>query len=89
MKIQGIKADGVYKATVCNRCGDTVLRKYIKTDYLDGGYTQLDNYEKAPEGWGYHWDTGTLCPKCNDEYEKCITTFMEGGKVKVEEINGQ
>lgn len=89
MNIQELESDVVYKATVCNRCGDVILRKHISTDLLNGGITRVDHFENTPEGWEYHTDTGMLCPKCNDEYEKCITTFMEDGKVKVEEINGQ
>ena len=88
MNIQEIESDGVYKATVCNRCGDVILRKHISTDLLNG-ITRVDHFENAPEGWEYHTNTGMLCPKCNDEYEKCIKNFMESGKTKAEEINDQ
>lgn len=77
MKILGIEKDAVYKATVCNRCGEVFLRKYIRTDYLDGGFTKHDNFGENPKGWRYHDTTGTLCPDCEELYQSQLQAFME------------
>lgn len=51
MKVPGIEQDAIYKATVCARCSDVLLRRYLGTEYLDGGFTKNDKFESKPDGW--------------------------------------
>lgn len=72
----------------CDRCGTTCFRKYVGKGEADGGYTTWDKFEDAPEGWDYHSEVGTLCPKCNDEYQNLIKNFKQVGGAKKDEIQG-
>lgn len=67
MKIPGIKNHKIYKAAVCNRCGEVCFReeKETGTDFND-----------IPNGWAYQNDTGTLCPECETLYKEQIAKFM-------------
>lgn len=65
----------------CDRCGTMAFLKHIRTDSLDGGYTERDIYEAAPAGWGSYKVDGeyrTLCPACAERWEEIGTDFMEG-----------
>ena len=75
MKIPGVEDDVVYGARVCGRCGEVTLRKLVKTDFLDGGFTRADEFERTV-GWAWHADTNWLCPKCEEEYQDSISLFM-------------
>lgn len=76
MKILGIKDDKIYKAMVCARCGDAFFREYIGTNYLDGGYTRIENFSERPEGWVDHREIGTFCPVCENIYQSTLQSFM-------------
>lgn len=69
------EAKGMLKT--CDRCGQTVFLKAIADGVTDGGYTRWNRFEDAPEGWGYRKETGTLCPKCNEEYNNLVKWFMD------------
>lgn len=75
MKIPGVEDGAVYSARVCGKCGDVKLRKFVKTEFLDGGFTRADEFERT-DGWAWHNDTGWLCPKCEEEYQGLILRFM-------------
>lgn len=77
MKIPEIEQDAIYKATVCKRCGEVLLRKRIETEYLDGGFTTYEKFEDNPDGWKYHAETGDLCPECEALYQSRLQAFME------------
>lgn len=85
MKISEIEHNAIYKAMVCNRCGEVHLRKYIGTSYLDGGFTKIENFEACPEGWKSHDETGMLCPNCESEYQKHFMQFMQKVQKMMEE----
>lgn len=77
MKVPGIEPDAIYKATVCARCGEVLLRRHLGTEYLDGGFTKNDKFEIKPDGWEYHDTTGTLCPSCEALYQSQLQAFMK------------
>lgn len=35
-----------------------------------------DGYEIKPTDWGYHCETGDLCPECEKEYRIRLKAFM-------------
>ena len=63
------------RLTICDRCEEKVFSKCTGEGELDGGYTRWNKFEDLPEGWGWHSETGRLCPKCNDEYNSLIEKF--------------
>lgn len=66
----------------CDRCGAQVFLKYTGTDTLDGGYTKLDKFEDAPDGWGcckVGREYRTLCPACAERWGEIGIAFMAGG----------
>lgn len=75
MKIPEVEDEAVYSARICSRCGEVVLRKLVKTSFLDGGFTRSDEFEKAV-GWAWHYETNWLCPKCEEEYKNTISQFL-------------
>ena len=64
------------KLVVCDRCGKNVFLKCIGEEETDGGYTKLNEFEEAPNGWRYCYNTGLLCPECNEEYVDIVEKFM-------------
>lgn len=68
------------KLITCDRgqCGATVFLKCTGAGETDGGYTRWNNFEPLPEGWGSHFETGTLCPKCDAEYKWLLDKFKNG-----------
>ncbi len=65
----------------CDRCGSQVFLKYLDTDELDGGYTKLDKFEPAPDGWNCCYvgtRFKTLCPTCAERWQEISTAFIEG-----------
>lgn len=64
----------------CDRCGETIFLKTIGDGEADGGYTRWNKFEAPPEGWDFHLKVGTLCPKCNTEYNKLLERFMNNPK---------
>ena len=50
------------KRYICDRCKSEVFVRYIGTKEIDGGWTQIRNFEK-PENWTWEHDIGDLCPK--------------------------
>lgn len=60
---------------ICDRCGTTTFCKCTGEGERDGGYTRWNKFEPTPEGWGWHNETGRLCPCCNFEYNKLIESF--------------
>lgn len=85
MKIPGIEDDVVYKAMVCQRCGEVIFRKYTNTNYLDGGFTQINNFTDKPKDWENHYGIGTLCPVCEKIYKSTLQSFMDYKEVKKDE----
>ena len=77
MKIPGLDTNKVYSPLICNRCGETVLLKYLGTEYYDGGFTARQSFEKWPDGWSHHDTTGTLCPNCEKMYQELLQSFMD------------
>lgn len=67
MKILGIESNKEYKALVCRRCGEVYFRRTDATG---------DKYETKPTDWGYHFETGDLCPECEKEYQIQLKAFM-------------
>ena len=73
------------KLLTCDRCGEQVFLKYLRTDSLDGGYTRSDNFEETPDGW-YSRNVGKdfvtkyalLCPECNRLCGELLAGFMGG-----------
>lgn len=62
----------------CDRCGESVFLKAIGVGELDGGFTKWSNFEDAPEGWIWNYDTRKLlCPKCSAAYISIVKQFME------------
>lgn len=77
MKLPGIENGKIYKAMVCSRCGEVSFVKHIGTRHFDGGFTAVEDFEAIQEKWGWHNETGTLCPDCESEYQKCCMNFMQ------------
>lgn len=71
-------SEQIGKIITCDRCGKTVFLKHTGTT-LDAGWSRIDNFEKRPEGWGYHADKelGLLCPECESAYQKVIRKFKQ------------
>jgi len=67
------------RLTICDRCGEKVFSKCTGEGERDGGFTRWNTFEPLPEGWDCHEYTGTLCPKCNEEYKKLIENFKKAG----------
>lgn len=76
MKVKGIKTGSIYKATVCQRCGECLFSEYIDTKEFDGGYTRVNEFESVPDGWQRHDTTGYLCPSCEALYQSQLKSFM-------------
>lgn len=73
------------KLLTCDRCGEQIFLKHIKTDALDGGFTKREIYEETPEGWysrnvskDFVGKYAFLCPECNRQCGKLLTDFMGG-----------
>lgn len=76
-------AEHLGKLVECDRCGKTCFLNYTGTEAFDGGYTKVDLFEKKPDGWGRHSDTGTLCDECEARYWSFIKRFMTKEKEQV------
>lgn len=70
-------AEAKGKLKTCDRCSEWIFLKAIDDGVTDGGYTRWNRFEDAPEGWDWRRETGTLCPKCNEEYKKLLEKFMK------------
>lgn len=77
MKFPGIENGKIYKALVCNRCGEVYFVKHIGTRHFDGGFTTVEDFEAVQEEWGWHKETGTLCPNCESKYQRYCMDFMQ------------
>lgn len=55
--------------------GEKVFSQCTGDGATDGGYTRWNEFEPLPEGWENHYETGQLCPKCNEEYNVIIEKF--------------
>ena len=68
------------KILTCDRCGREVFLRFTKTERLDGGFTNIDHFEKAPEGWklreSYEKNYFMLCPDCNGELDQIHKNYM-------------
>ena len=64
------------KLITCDRCGKNVFLKCIGEGETDGGYTKWNKFEENPNGWKYYYNTGLLCPECNEEYVDIVEEFM-------------
>lgn len=69
---------------ICDRCGATAFRKCIGEGERDGGFTRWNKFEPKPEGWGWHPETGDICPACEKEFSKILEDF----KRSVGKFNG-
>lgn len=67
------------KLLTCDRCGETVFLRLTGRTELDGGWTNYDNFESAPDGWELAHLPNTkycrLCPRCFKEYTELLTEF--------------
>lgn len=66
----------------CDRCGEKVFLKLLKTENRDGGYTTDRVYEDRPEGWisvdksfTTAIKTSHLCPECSEKLKKLLERF--------------
>ena len=57
-------------------CEEQVMLAKIGTKELDGGFTQVAQYEPLPEGWGCK-DGKDLCPDHHQYYLDMIAEFWE------------
>ncbi len=48
---------------------------------LSGGYERYTEFEKLPDGWGFH-SGKTLCPKHYEELNSLIDSFYNTSKAK-------
>ena len=74
----------------CDRCGKSIFRKYTGTDYRDGGFTAIDQFETARD-WSFRLDVGDLCPECSKELKEIeakhkseLAEWKESGGYKAE-----
>lgn len=65
---------------ICDRCGETAFLKCTGEKERDGGYTRWNTFEAPPEGWGWHSETGRLCPSCEREYTCLVEMFKNRRK---------
>lgn len=65
------------KLIECDRCGKTHFLNYTDTKSFDGGYTQIDQFDKMPDGWNYHSETGLLCDECEKAYQQLLDEFFD------------
>ena len=70
-------AERLGKMIECDRCGKSYFLNYTGTDTLDGGYTKVDQFNKRPDGWEYHSDTGLLCDECEKLYQELLDEFFD------------
>ena len=70
-------AEHLGKMIECDRCGKTHFLYYTGTKTLDGGYTKVDQFNKKPDGWEYHSDTGLLCDECEKLYQELLNEFFD------------
>lgn len=66
------------KLVICDRCGETVFLKYIKTEGGSNYGSDYDVYDNLPEDWLHETGIGYLCPHCANEFRKWITHFTNG-----------
>ena len=71
-------SETIGKRIECDRCGKTYFLNYIGTKEFDGGFTKVNEFEKKPETWGYHTDTGLLCDECEKVYQNLLNEFFIG-----------
>lgn len=76
MKVSEVRDGGIYKTTICARCGEVLFSEYLGTDDLDGGFTKIDKFEARPSNWRYT-DMGILCPNCAALFQAQIESFMK------------
>ena len=69
-------AEQVGKMVMCDRCGEQVFLKHVRTESLDGGYAKVDHFEPKPAGWGWQPQTGTLCKDCQRQYDELLSAFL-------------
>lgn len=77
MKADFVENEKIYLVTKCERCGETAFRKYLSTKELDGGFTEIEEFEKLPDGWKSYYEAGMLCPECRRKFDELIKNFME------------
>lgn len=60
----------------CDRCGAQRFVKALDPKSLDGGFTRVEQYEKA-DGWEIASGLcKLLCPGCNSEWNRIMRNFM-------------
>ena len=69
-------AEHLGKMIVCDRCGKTHFLHYMDTESYDYGYTKVTLFEKMPDGWKKHSDTGLLCDECEKTYQDMLDEFF-------------
>ena len=72
-------AEHLGKMIECDRCGKTHFLHYTGIRAFDGGYTSVSvsDFQKRPEGWGYHLETGLLCDECEKTYQDILDEFFD------------
>lgn len=65
---------------ICDRCKAEYFSKLEKKIPTDDDYSETKTYKDLPDGWRicYFDKIGTLCPYCNEEFEKMKAKFKEG-----------
>ena len=86
--------NNIYRKRKCDLCGAFTFEKFIKVaKELDGGFTQIEEWEKS--GFGSmvvtYWDIESvkegrldyhLCPDCAEKIDSCIHSKIEELKKK-------
>lgn len=70
-------AEHLGKMIECDRCGKTHFLYYTGTESYDGGYTKVNLFDKMPDGWKKHSDTGLLCDECATAYQELLDEFFD------------
>ena len=73
-------AEVIGKMCSCDRCGATVFLRCTGKVKQDGGETSMDTFEPYPDEWHFRIGIGSLCPECNEEYEKLVNDFKNSKK---------
>ena len=45
---------------------------------MDGGFSNVENYEALPDSWLYDSCIGYLCPPCSEVFEESMSNFFFG-----------
>lgn len=67
------------RLVTCDRCGETVFLKYLRSESRDGGFSPSANiYEDLPRNWLDISYFGNLCPSCASILKNMVAEYMGG-----------